>query len=851
MSGSVADNVTGGVGALTFSLLDSPNGNYGTLTFNPNGSWSYTLTSPVIGPSANNGTNTVNNAETFSYRVTDANGNTSVNSITIDIIDDVPTATTPIAVNVINQNGGTNAAFLDADNSVANNYGADGPGKLFFTSDAITALEGQSLTSGGQPLNYAISPDGLTLTATKPDASVVFTIQIQPPGFNDQYKVNISQPLDAVTQIDFNADGYDFSGGNVAWNYFRDDATPNSPDILLTPIGASGQTVNTNANSGGVGGGGGGGAIEAGEGLRIDFVTDLLGTPSSGGSGYQNAGNRNHTFSDHYTVNGASAVFASTAGSTVRFEVKDDPDGVVGNDAVGDGTTDAITAVAIRFGASTVTVNASGSPQNVSVGGQNYTVTFTGGIVTISGIVSDTQVAIFTDDGYNSLEVSYVSGSSFRIGDFGASAITTTEPVPFTVPVSIVDADGDVANGAVLSITAVPAAPPVALDLDGDGVEFLSQAAGVAFDYDGDGVAEPTAWVGPDDGLLVHDANGDRVANDGSEIVFAVGASTDLEGVRLRFDTDGDGKLTAADAEFSRFGVWQDANSNGVTDPGEFSTLSELGIASLDLTSDGKSYVSEGGQVLVHGTASFTRTNGTSGALADTSFATAPADRRSADLALVASLAGALAVPEVLAAHDSNPAVPETAANALPSAEVGSLHFAIGTGSEHGNLLNLADLLRHEGVASKADASSSHLPSDAPSSPSNLAADGVAEVATAVPWQSEAGVDFGGLVTGQMGGVSPEAVMDALLLQTSGEAVAVSQDVASVREALAEVSDEVAVNAIVDHFAGDAPADAPAPDAGAGHQLLAQTLDAQVFLMTRGMLADHSIDDAAQLVAAA
>ena len=93
--------------------------------------------------------------------------------------------------------------------------------------------------------------------------------------------------------------------------------------------------------------------------------------------------------------------------------------------------------------------------------------------------------------------------------------------------------------------------------------------------------------------------------------------------------------------------------------------------------------------------------------------------------------------------------------------------------------------------------------------------------------------------------------MDALLLQTSGEAAAAGQDVASVREALAEVSDEVAVNAIVDHFAGDAPADAPAPDAGAGHQLLAQTLDAQVFLMTQGMLADHSIDDAAQLVAAA
>ena len=96
-------------------------------------------------------------------------------------------------------------------------------------------------------------------------------------------------------------------------------------------------------------------------------------------------------------------------------------------------------------------------------------------------------------------------------------------------------------------------------DLDGDGqIQFLSQEAGVAFDYEGDGILEQTAWVGSNDGLLVRDANGDGIVNDGREIIFGTGGQTDLEGLAARHDSNGDGQLTAEDAEYASFGVWQE-----------------------------------------------------------------------------------------------------------------------------------------------------------------------------------------------------------------------------------------------------------------------------------------------------
>ncbi|MES0180933.1 VCBS domain-containing protein, partial [Mesorhizobium sp. M0025] len=122
IAGTVVDNVSGGTGPYTYALLSSATGVHGTLTFNANGTYSYTLTSPVDGLDANNGANTVNNVETFTYQATDANGNTITNTITIDVIDDVPSANS-------NTNSGVEGAIVtgnvltDATDDV---FGADG-----------------------------------------------------------------------------------------------------------------------------------------------------------------------------------------------------------------------------------------------------------------------------------------------------------------------------------------------------------------------------------------------------------------------------------------------------------------------------------------------------------------------------------------------------------------------------------------------------------------------------------------------------------------------------------------------------------------------------------------------------
>ncbi|WP_414711932.1 DUF5801 repeats-in-toxin domain-containing protein [Sphingopyxis sp.] len=203
--------------------------------------------------------------------------------------------------------------------------------------------------------------------------------------------------------------------------------------------------------------------------------------------------------------------------------------------------------------------------------------------------------------------------------------------------------------------------PPVVLDLDGDGLEFVDTSAGVRFDFDGDGIAEATAWTAPDDGLLVYDVNGDRQVSGASELVlanYADGATTDLDALRLAFDTNGDGQFTAADAEFASFGAWQDINSNGVADAGEYHTLTELGITAIDLHSDGQSYRAASGEVLVFGQSNFTRADGSRGTVGDVSFATRQADgaQRAVDQSSNQALASSLvAASLIVGIHDAQP----------------------------------------------------------------------------------------------------------------------------------------------------------------------------------------------------
>jgi len=183
---------------------------------------------------------------------------------------------------------------------------------------------------------------------------------------------------------------------------------------------------------------------------------------------------------------------------------------------------------------------------------------------------------------------------------------------------TITDAHG-ATHEATVSVDVVAVAPPVAIDLDGDGLEFTSLAASVAgFDVDGDGKLEHTAWVHADDGVLAFDRNHDGVVNGFSEISFAddhADAKTDLQGLSLAYDSNHDGVFDAKDELWSGFGVWRDVDGDGVCQDGEFMSMDSAGVESINLVSD--KTAAWNGDVWVHGTATATFLDGHSAEVGD------------------------------------------------------------------------------------------------------------------------------------------------------------------------------------------------------------------------------------------
>ena len=83
---------SGGVGSDVVSGA-TRHGAYGPIQVNADGTYIYTLTSRVPSRRVNNGTDTVNAVESFTYMVNDASNNTATGTITINVIDDVPSVT--------------------------------------------------------------------------------------------------------------------------------------------------------------------------------------------------------------------------------------------------------------------------------------------------------------------------------------------------------------------------------------------------------------------------------------------------------------------------------------------------------------------------------------------------------------------------------------------------------------------------------------------------------------------------------------------------------------------------------------------------------------------------------------
>ncbi|MCP4410961.1 MAG: hypothetical protein GY808_00070, partial [Gammaproteobacteria bacterium] len=164
---------------------------------------------------------------------------------------------------------------------------------------------------------------------------------------------------------------------------------------------------------------------------------------------------------------------------------------------------------------------------------------------------------------------------------------------------------------------------PLILDLDGDGIE-LSDVNGsdTRFDLDANGFAETTAWVSPDDGLLVLDRNGNGVIDDGTELF---GDQTPISGgiassgfaALSDLDLNADGVIDASDQQFSEIRIWQDINQDGYSDDSELFSLQEIGISSINLNPSESGQVVNGNTIIR--TSSFTRSDGATGEIGDIS----------------------------------------------------------------------------------------------------------------------------------------------------------------------------------------------------------------------------------------
>jgi hypothetical protein len=171
---------------------------------------------------------------------------------------------------------------------------------------------------------------------------------------------------------------------------------------------------------------------------------------------------------------------------------------------------------------------------------------------------------------------------------------------------------------------------PIILDLDGNGVRTVSLNTGVRFDMTADGNPDRTGWVSSGDGLLARDISGDGLINNSAELfgdlTKLADGSTAGDGYQAlaELDVNRDGRIDVSDPVYNELRVWQDSNQDGVSQADELRSLADAGVASIDASARPTSVVDQGNWIGLE--ASFTRSDGSSGATADVWFKVQVAD---------------------------------------------------------------------------------------------------------------------------------------------------------------------------------------------------------------------------------
>ncbi|TGP22388.1 type I secretion C-terminal target domain-containing protein [Mesorhizobium sp. M1D.F.Ca.ET.184.01.1.1] len=243
-------NATGGVGALIYTAQTIV-GTYGTIHINADGSYVYTLTSNYLNPQANDGVQTISGLENFTYTVTDSVGNTTTGTITVNIIDDVPSFTHIQSAIVANQ-----------DNNVVT-----GTHDLAFGADGETSIEITPLTNitGVTYLPVVHNVDGSSDLIAQVNGSNFFDLKVNPDG---TYTFTLIESRPVADQT-FNFAGV--AGSQGTSQFSLGDATFNAIDTNNNGSIGSAEILKPTSNGFGVGNGN----LDTGEQFKVTFATGV------------------------------------------------------------------------------------------------------------------------------------------------------------------------------------------------------------------------------------------------------------------------------------------------------------------------------------------------------------------------------------------------------------------------------------------------------------------------------------------------------------------------------------------------------------------------------------------------
>ena len=418
-SGTLVGSVSGASGAVTYTLVGSATGTFGQILLNPDGTYTYTLTSaPKTSPNANDGPNSL--SESFTYKATDALGNSTTSTLVVNIVDDAPKAVAAERSVAAAQIDSNLLLIIDVSGSMADSSGVNGLSRLVLAKQAISALLDKYDDLGDVKVQI------VTFSSNASDKTSVWVDVATAKSFISGLTAGGDTNYDAavaVAKTAFDTHGKLTGAQNVG--YFFSDGKPNQGSIGTSDEASWKAFLEAN-----------------------DIKNYAIGL----GNGVSNA-NLDPLAYDGSSNTNTNAVIVKDLGQL---------NSVLSGTVVGAPVTGSLLGEGGTFGADggfikTITVDGTTYTYDPKGNGHQGSLNFSGGANHGTFNTANNTLSIATDN-KGTLLVNLDTGE-YTYTSQKTTAVVLTENIGFTVS----DNDGDLAS-STLVVKVIPNAPPVAVD---------------------------------------------------------------------------------------------------------------------------------------------------------------------------------------------------------------------------------------------------------------------------------------------------------------------------------------------------------------------------------------------------